>query len=503
MMRKVFIFLFVSKLTLCVSQPVALDSTFAINGMSHLTPITKAYKYSSFIYLATSGKIYGSMNTLQGLYCKPNLYRLKSFGMRDPSFGPNGFQSPSTFGMSNYSVNHISEWINGEVIGVCSNESNGSNPVYLFNYDSLGTRLGYKSYSLTGYQRAFGLHVESTNNILVPLKSNDRLFVSSFLLNGGNFVSRTTYGSNGVWISPNLQNNGNAVSIITPTNRLIIGSSRTNGPESPMRTPILFVLKASGELDTLVNGTGRIEITSDHANELIKIAVQSDGKIAVLGKRGNQTRVFRLSQQGNLDQSFGFFIADSTDEFHDLILQPDGKVLLIGGTQNSVCLVRLMQNGQIDSTFNGIGKVITPIPNHNYSGYKGVLQPDGKLIVSCMATISQSDIREIMILRYTIGSTIGKVELKLNVGDVVVYPNPFSNHATLQFSLLKDSKLTISLINMLGVKVADLANKTQFMAGENEIILNGYSDLPNGQYFVVISSSNGNVSIPIVKGEAR
>lgn len=70
-----------------------------------------------------------------------------------------------------------------------------------------------------------------------------------------------------------------------------------------------------------------------------------------------------------------------------------------------------------------------------------------------------------------------------------VYPNPFSRYAEIQFDLVNDSQLAISLFNVLGKQVKTLVSNKNFNSGKNKIPIDG-SQLPSGIYYCSIQAGN-------------
>lgn len=58
------------------------------------------------------------------------------------------------------------------------------------------------------------------------------------------------------------------------------------------------------------------------------------------------------------------------------------------------------------------------------------------------------------------------------LGDVVIYPNPITDNATVTFTLSKTEPVTIEIYSLIGQKVATLAKNEIFNTGTNTITLN-------------------------------
>lgn len=76
------------------------------------------------------------------------------------------------------------------------------------------------------------------------------------------------------------------------------------------------------------------------------------------------------------------------------------------------------------------------------------------------------------------------------------YPNPVSTNATISLNLDKSQKITVNLFDMIGHKVAVIA-QDQFKAGKNVINYN-VSTLPKGMYFVQITDGTNSSSLKMV-----
>lgn len=57
------------------------------------------------------------------------------------------------------------------------------------------------------------------------------------------------------------------------------------------------------------------------------------------------------------------------------------------------------------------------------------------------------------------------------LGDVVIYPNPVTESATVTFTLSKTEPVTIEIYSLIGQKVATLAKDQLFSTGTNTIVL--------------------------------
>jgi hypothetical protein len=80
------------------------------------------------------------------------------------------------------------------------------------------------------------------------------------------------------------------------------------------------------------------------------------------------------------------------------------------------------------------------------------------------------------------------------------YPNPFNEETEIHFDLNQDSHVTLTVFDVLGRKVRQLAD-TNFDAGAHFLTLNA-RNLSSGVYFIRLETDRGSQTIPITKIKA-
>jgi uncharacterized delta-60 repeat protein len=169
-----------------------------------------------------------------------------------------------------------------------------------------------------------------------------------------------------------------------------------------------------GSLDATF-GTGgkvRMKFFNDRYAEARDVAIQSDGKIVVVGSTQLGTNPFggatdsdfalaRYNPDGSLDGSFGSGgkVNTSISSFfgevaHAVVIQPDGKIVIAGSTtaagdgtpsfaESVFAVLRYNANGTVDTSFGAGGKVLTDFGDKDQGldvAVELLLQPDGKLV---------------------------------------------------------------------------------------------------------------------------
>lgn len=131
-------------------------------------------------------------------------------------------------------------------------------------------------------------------------------------------------------------------------------------------------LNVNGSLDSTFSGDGKLTLSTSDSNRGNGIAIQSDGRLVLAGRRGEAFSVVRLQPHGEIDLSFhgdGWASLPSTSassEGLDIVVQGDGKLLVVGTNRphvqgrypTSVMMARFQSNGSLDSTFGTNGKRI-------------------------------------------------------------------------------------------------------------------------------------------------
>jgi uncharacterized delta-60 repeat protein len=159
-----------------------------------------------------------------------------------------------------------------------------------------------------------------------------------------------------------------------------------------------IALAAAGDLDTTFSGDGKLttDISGNSNNSAWGVAINA-GKIIVVGEHGGAGADFAvvryLATDGALDTSFsgdGKVLTDFGDfeRARGVAVQSDGKIVVVGETCDGswVCdlaVARYRVSGALDGTFDGDGKVEIDFGGGNNGTLKGVvIQPDGKIVIA-------------------------------------------------------------------------------------------------------------------------
>jgi uncharacterized delta-60 repeat protein len=156
---------------------------------------------------------------------------------------------------------------------------------------------------------------------------------------------------------------------------------------------------ADGSLDTSFGSGGIVETAVDGYDYATALALQTNGKIVVVGAAGPSLgnmnfAVVRYNADGTLDTTFGTNGVVETPPpsvgdgpaANAVLIQPDGKIVVGGHTSTSgkdwhYAVLRYNTDGSLDPTFGAGGEVLDNFPGFTDEDVRGLaLQPDGKIV---------------------------------------------------------------------------------------------------------------------------
>ncbi len=202
--------------------------------------------------------------------------------------------------------------------------------------------------------------------------------------------------------------------------KIVIAGTVSNGSNTDV---LILRLTADGRRDTSFGLNGVVTFDTGNDDAARGVAVQTDGKIVVVGQtsngRDNDILVLRWNSNGLPDPTFNIVGAATFDLGHDetansVAVQTNNGIVIAGtasnGTDNDFLVMRLLTNGSPDSTFN-VGGFLTIDRGGNDSGRAVAVQTNG-LIVAAGASSNGSN-ADLMVVRLTAGG-IPDVSFSIN-----------------------------------------------------------------------------------------
>ncbi|HNW98272.1 MAG TPA: T9SS type A sorting domain-containing protein [Bacteroidales bacterium] len=249
------------------------------------------------------------------------------------------------------------------------------------------------------------------------------LIAGSSYLSGKSFYFVVRYNANGS-LDNSFGNNGKLFSqidgkftyvssiMLAPDGKIFCGGSCDTDL-------LLFKLLSDGSIDNTFGTNGYVTTDMSPDETIVKIAIQSDGKILAAAQVGGFSTKYdfgllRYNSNGTLDSTFSYdgklftSFGPDHDYCNDMCLAPDGKIFLAGTSNtnptNSFALIKYNSNGSIDLSFNQSGKVLMPIRKSSICN-SVELQEDGKILISGYS-LDDSNNSDFTLVRLNINGSI-------------------------------------------------------------------------------------------------
>ena len=322
--------------------------------------------------------------------------------------------------------------------------------------------------------------------ILAGVSYTDNKYVFALARYNSNGSLDTSFDTDGIVttaIGDSISSEGNSVSLQSDGKIVLVGSAITGGKK-------VFALaryNSNGSLDTSFDTDG---IATTAFDVLIKgpnsVAIQSDGKIVLIGSTGTDSgQVFiivRYNSNGSLDTSFDIdgivttATAASKVTARSVAIQSDGKIVLVGSartdTQYVFSIARYNSNGSLDTSFDTDGIVVTDVGSI-LAGYNSVaIQRDGKIVL--IGSISTGGQSFFGVARY-------------------------NSDGSLDTSFNSDGIVTTALGTSMG------GAESVAIQSDDKIVVAGFSETDSGSYFTIAryigsDTAGFQLSIQIVGG---
>jgi uncharacterized delta-60 repeat protein len=505
-----------------------LDKTFATKGID--TPYIYSQTYSDAVSILSTqeGKI---LVGARGLTEEDTYYYLIQYnndGTVDSSFNK-GIPIKSAF-----------PWLpfagvaNGKIIEIYPDfYSEDSLHIYRYNSDgSLDNSFGkngqvstFVDDTTTWYaydSRHLTLLIQQDGKMLIPGYSGYGSYINLGRLNADGSVDRT-FANDGVATIESEYLLDKFSLLQQPDGKILLGAETDPAVSNYIYEPfLLYRFKSDGSLDSSFgrNGVATKLIDSSKTRKNAGfILLQPDGKIIQAGiSLGDSTNsgviAIRYNPNGSIDSTFGVngivktFNPARWEYVNAGILQPDGKILITGNAlsksgygYNSI-LLRYLPNGKLDSSFaiDGIMNLGIIPPAKYFDGGNDantVSLQSDKILIG--GSNNYLSQQDLYIARIINDITLGVINFSSPNNAAIVYPNPIHQTATLKYTLSENEMITINLFDVNGKLVKTfIANQNQTKGNYSEQ-LNLDASLSAGNYFLSITNGKQQETVKIVK----
>ncbi len=330
----------------------SLDTSFGIDGKV-TTSIGNIADTASGVALQSDGKILVAGTTGGGTTASDfALVRYTKDGSLDTTFGTEGIVTTQI-------------GISANAYGICIQQNekiiligyaySGSPTFALARYDKNGTldasfgTDGKVIIKIGDYSLANGVAIQSDGKIVLAgmQKRNNYTDFTVVRYNSEGSLDNT-FGNGGVVLTPISDCNDSAKCVtILPNGKILVGGCSYTGQSSSDFALVRY--NQDGSLDHSFGQEGKVITDISGMDEAHKIAIQSDGKIILVGfASGTASALARYNPDGTLDTTFGTGGKVTTygeGSANDVVITPDGSIV-VGGyvtsyqTQRDFALVR-------------------------------------------------------------------------------------------------------------------------------------------------------------------
>ncbi|HXF00954.1 MAG TPA: hypothetical protein VN458_11490 [Solirubrobacterales bacterium] len=311
------------------------------------------------------------------------LARFNPSGTLDTSFSGDGRQT-TNFGETfrGDRANGVALQGDGKIVAVGNGDGGDNQDFALARYNPSGTLDtsfsgdGKLTTDFGGSEAANGVALQGDGKIVVVGVGGTSSFaLARYNPNGsldpsfsGDGKQKTDFGG-GEATGVAIQGNGKIVAV---------------GGDSNSRNFALARYNPNGTLDTSFSGDGKQTTDFGGEDKANALALQGDGKIIAVGEGGNSDfALTRYNLNGSLDTTFSGDGKQTTPfggpyEAQGVALQSDGKMIVVG---DGFFITRYNPNGSLDPSFSGDGKQTTDFDQFGQDATGVTIQDDGKIVV--------------------------------------------------------------------------------------------------------------------------
>ncbi len=320
----------------------SLDSSFDSDGKVTTTIGSNADAFS--VAIQSDGKIVLAGNAIIGGRDEIAVARYNTDGSLDSSFDSDG-KVTTTIGEADYAASVVVQ-SDGKIVVAGSSATGGDSNFALIRFNTDGSLDSSFDPAVTpigsANDEAYSVAIQSNGKIVVAGYSDNgaqRVFAVARYNTDGSLDSSfnsdgkvtTAIGSDDLAKSVAIQSDG----------KIVVAGSSSNGSDNDFA---LIRYNTDGSLDSSFASDGKVITVFGSSGEFANsVALQSDGKIVVAGSSDNGAqRVFavaRYSADGSLDSSFDSdgkvtTAIGSGDFAFSVAIQSDGKIVVVGSSNN-------------------------------------------------------------------------------------------------------------------------------------------------------------------------
>ena len=297
----------------------------------------------------------------------------------------------------------------------------------------------------TSDNEANSMLIQKDGKIVVAGYSNARFALVRY---GNNGILDQAFGSGGFTISSIRGGDDHtSATAIQSDGKIVVAGSMYNGSTSDF---VILRYNPDGKPDTLFGDQGKtvtsVRKWNDNATALV---IQSDGKIVVAGSSNDGSdydfAVLRYKENGTLDSSFGKAgivitnFLSGNDRAEAAAVQTDGKIIVVGYSNTDIAAVRYLSDGRLDPSFGTGGKVVTSLRSGEDQASAVSIQTDGRIVVS--GSSFNGDSFDFAMVRYNAN---GSLDPSFGKGGIVTTSIRDADDRATALSIQSDHKIVVA-----------------------------------------------------------
>jgi len=286
-------------------------------------------------------------------------------------------------------------------------------------------------------------------------------------------------------------------------------------------TPTLTLsrVQTNGQLDMSFGEAGTVTFLEPNIWDG-KLTVQADDKLLLLINFSpffdQDFSLTRLLPNGHLDATFGeegktiintyeagVMSGNANDFATDFMLLKDESILVTGSVDSDnnrePVIFKFSSNGHLATNFGSNGRLTLQFEGANGSISRISKQFDNQVLLQATSDKTYGRNNRLFLQRYLMDFNVGIFKPVLSAKELLIYPNPIQQAATLKYSLANPENITIQLVDVQGkILTTYIDNQAQSVGSyQQPIELPTY--LPTGVYILTIRSATGQVAIKVRK----
>ncbi len=449
-------------------------------------------------------------------------------GSLDESFGTGGFVSYDQQGMvervTSVALQSDGKLIAGGNMYISEGDINPTKwfAVRFLQDGTLDTSYGVSGAALIGSAefvplKTYDSAVQSDDKLLLVGETNttgyDRGTTVRLDING---QLDLTFGINGVFYPyPQEVYNGIMGVKIQPDGMIVVCGDLLVQPSLSENDYLIMRFDQNGVMDNSFGNGGVVTLDAGPLyGSLMYISFQGDGKIvcsglyyAGLATGGYCTSVIRISEQGEIDPSFGAngLVKIEYNPIHEELpygveIKSDGEIVVAFATpqlppaQNSFFMIKkLNSDGTPDQSF-GVDGLIQLNMTFGDAIHAMAIQSDDKIVISGIGTNQNDNMQTVLIARILPDELISSISEKAFVVNSSVYPNPAQDILQLSFELPNAEIGSIKMFDVSGKLIRTYIEKQLLFQGINNFTLDISHLTSPGVYILELNTADGRKS---------